>query len=83
MPLGQPASGPEIPPAAEDTPSPEPEQAIPAAPAAAAPAPSRKVKVRVTMFPDPIDVDPGEIPALRGQGLLIEDTTATPEGTTP
>lgn len=43
-----------------------------------------KVKVRVTMFADPIDVDPGEIPALRGQGLLVEDPDGRPvERTAP
>jgi hypothetical protein len=48
------------------------------------PADSRKVKVRVTMFAEPIEVDVGEIPALRGQGLLVDDNPAPPtEGTQP
>jgi hypothetical protein len=62
--------------AAPGEPAPERPVSVPAVAAAG------KVQVRVTMFADPIDVDPGEIPALRGQGLLAEDPIpAATEGT--
>jgi len=37
-----------------------------------------KVRVRVTLLPDPIDVDPDEIPVLRSQGLLAPDEPDAP-----
>ena len=37
-----------------------------------------KVQVRVTMFADPIEVDEEEVPHLRSQGLLVEDTGQEP-----
>jgi hypothetical protein len=70
-----PAAAPGVP---ADSPAPQRPVSVPAVAAA-----GQKVRVRVTMFPDPIDVDPGEIPALRGQGLLVEDPTPPTEGTRP
>jgi hypothetical protein len=64
--------------AAPGEPAAEPQRPV-SVPAVAA---AGKVRVRVTMFDHPIDVDPGEIPALRGQGLLAEDPIpAATEGT--
>lgn len=37
-----------------------------------------KTKVRVTMFADPIEVDPDEVPVLRAQGLLAEEAPSEP-----
>jgi hypothetical protein len=79
--MSEPASAP-VPAAVPARPAVPPAAAAPA-PSEPAPAPAgQKVRVRVTMFADPIDVDPGEIPALRGQGLLAEDPIpAATEGT--
>lgn len=35
-----------------------------------------KVQVRVKMFPNPIEVDDSELPNLRSQGLLVDETEA-------
>lgn len=35
-------------------------------------------KVKLTLFQDPVEVPEDEIPALRAQGLLVEDTAEVP-----
>lgn len=34
--------------------------------------------VRLTLFPDPVEVPDDEVPVLRAQGLLVEDTAPQP-----
>jgi hypothetical protein len=81
---------PEATPPVTGTPAPAPAPAA-GAPAGPAPLPQRKPRpvakdprtatVRVTMFPDPIRVQPGELPSLRAQGLLVADSPTPPEET--
>lgn len=44
---------------------------------------SGRVKVRITMFEEPIVVHESELPSLRSQGLLIEETEKPPRTPPP